>query len=39
VSETIYFVVHGTRLREDRPRGGGDFEIDLSDLGAPPKAR
>jgi phosphate transport system protein len=39
VSETIYFVVHGTRLREDRPRGGGDFEVDLSDFGSPPKAR
>lgn len=26
IAETIYFLVHGDRLRETRPKGGGDVE-------------
>jgi len=37
VCETIYFLVHGARLREDRHKGGRGYDTDLFDDGAKPE--
>jgi phosphate transport system protein len=35
VAETIYYLVHGKRLREGRPKGGQVYDADLFDGGKP----
>jgi phosphate transport system protein len=38
ISETIYFLVNGTRLRAERPRGGAHrADRDLSDPSSRPR--